>query len=90
MPAVALLRGPAIVNGKDLVLAGTLTQPEIDAAHAAFDEHRIGSIETDKLADFIVIDRDYMTCPTREIADIRVVATYVEGFPVYMNPELAK
>ncbi len=62
----------------------------IDAAHAAFDEHRIGSIETDKLADFIVIDRDYMTCPTREIADIRVVATYVEGFPVYMNPELAK
>ena len=35
VPAVALLRGPAIVNGKDLVLAGTLTQPEIDAAHAA-------------------------------------------------------
>ena len=33
--AVALLRGPAIVNGKDLVFAGTLTQPEIDAAHAA-------------------------------------------------------
>lgn len=62
----------------------------IDAAYAAFDEHRIGSIETDKLADFIVIDRDYMTCPTREIADIRVVATYVEGFPVYVNPELAK
>ena len=33
--AVALLRGPAIVNGHDLVFAGTLTQPEIDAAHAA-------------------------------------------------------
>ncbi len=35
VPAVVLLRGPAIVNGKDLVFAGTLTQPEIDAAHAA-------------------------------------------------------
>jgi len=33
--AVALLRGPAIVNGHDLVFAGTPTQPEIDAAHAA-------------------------------------------------------
>ncbi len=33
--AVALLRGPAIVNGHDLIFAGTLTQPEIDAAHAA-------------------------------------------------------
>ncbi len=33
--AVVLLRGPAIVNGNDLVITGTLTQPEIDAAHAA-------------------------------------------------------
>ena len=33
--AVALLRGPAIVNRHDLVFAGTPTQPEIDAAHAA-------------------------------------------------------
>lgn len=33
--AVALLRGPAIVNANDLVFAGTPTQPEIDAAHAA-------------------------------------------------------
>lgn len=59
----------------------------IDAAHAGFDENRIGSIETGKLADFIVIDRDYMTCSMREIADIRVVATYVEGAPVYVNPD---
>lgn len=62
----------------------------IDAAYAGFDEDRIGSIETDKLADFIVIDRDYMTCHTREIADIRVVATYVEGSPVYINPDFAE
>lgn len=33
--AVALLRGPAIVNGNDLVFTGTPTQPEIDAAHAS-------------------------------------------------------
>ena len=59
----------------------------IDAAYAGFDEKRIGSIEIDKLADFIVIDRDYMSCPPREIADIRVVSTWIEGAPVYTNPD---
>lgn len=61
----------------------------IDAAYAGFDEDRIGSIEVDKLADFVVIDRDYMACPEREIAEIRVVSTWIEGAPVYTNPEFA-
>ena len=33
--AVALIRGPAIVNRHDLVFTGTLSEPEIAAAHAA-------------------------------------------------------
>ena len=35
VPAVALIRGPAIVNRHDLVFAGTPSEPEITAAHAA-------------------------------------------------------
>ncbi|CUH39537.1 hypothetical protein JSE7799_03712 [Jannaschia seosinensis] len=34
-PAVALVRGPAIVNPHDLVFTGTLAEAEITAAHAA-------------------------------------------------------
>jgi len=34
-PAVAVVRGPAIVNRHDLVFAGTPSDPEIEAAHAA-------------------------------------------------------
>jgi hypothetical protein len=34
-PAVALIRGPAIVNRHDLVFAGTPSEGEIAAAHAA-------------------------------------------------------
>jgi hypothetical protein len=34
-PAVALIRGPAIVNRNDLVFVGTPSAPEIAAAHAA-------------------------------------------------------
>jgi hypothetical protein len=33
--AVAVVRGPAIVNRHDLVFAGTPSEPEITAAHAA-------------------------------------------------------
>ena len=33
--AVAIVRGPAIVNRHDLVFAGTPSEPEITAAHAA-------------------------------------------------------
>ena len=35
VPAVALIRGPAIVNRHDLVFAGTPSEGEITAAHAA-------------------------------------------------------
>ncbi|MFI4870385.1 MAG: amidohydrolase family protein, partial [Phycisphaerales bacterium JB061] len=55
----------------------------IDAAFAGFNEKNVGSIEVDKLADFIVIDRDYMTCPDREIADIVVLSTWIEGTAVF-------
>ncbi|MBM9592940.1 head decoration protein [Roseitranquillus sediminis] len=34
VPAVALVRGPAIVNRHDLVFAGTPSEAEIAAAHA--------------------------------------------------------
>ena len=33
-PAVALVRGPAIVNRHDLVFAGTPSEAEVAAAHA--------------------------------------------------------
>jgi hypothetical protein len=35
VPAVAVIRGPAIVNRYDLIFAGTPSEPEIAAAHAA-------------------------------------------------------
>ena len=35
VPGVVVIRGPAIVNQNDLFFAGTPSQAEIDAAHAA-------------------------------------------------------
>lgn len=53
------------------------------AAYGAFEEDIKGSISSGKLADFIVIDRDYMTCPADEIKDIQVLQTVVGGETVY-------
>lgn len=55
------------------------------AAYAAFEEHLKGSISAGKLADFIVIDRDYMQCPDSEIKDIRVLQTILGGAVVFSS-----
>lgn len=52
-------------------------------AYADFEEAAKGSIERGKWADFVVIDRDYMTCPEMEIKDIKALLTVVGGEVLY-------
>jgi predicted amidohydrolase YtcJ len=55
----------------------------INNAHLLFLEDRIGSLEEGKQADFIVIDRDLLTCPEAEIKSTRVLAAYLDGKRVF-------
>ncbi len=48
-----------------------------------FAEKERGSIEPGKLADLVVIDRDYLTCPEDQIRSIEPLMTMVAGEAVY-------
>ena len=52
-------------------------------AQASFREHVIGSIETGKYADFVVMDRDWLTIAADEVMRTRIVATYLSGRRVF-------
>lgn len=55
------------------------------AAYGQFEDHIKGSLEVGKLADFVVLDRDYMVCPARDIKDILPLMTVVGGEVVYVK-----
>ena len=83
-----------VVSGKDTsgqqyFRHGTLTREEALIAHTRSNawlmhkEDLLGTLEVGKLADFVVLDRDYMTIPADEIRDLNSVLTMVDGRVVY-------
>ena len=56
-----------------------------------FQEDNLGSIQPGKLADLVVLDRDYLTIPADQIKDIKPVMTVVGGRIVYeASPQAAR
>lgn len=49
------------------------------AAYSQFEESEKGSIETGKLADFVVLEQDIMQIDATKIRTTKVVATYIDG-----------
>jgi len=52
-------------------------------AFFVFQEDNLGSIQAGKLADLVVLDRDYLTVPADQIKDIQPVMTVMGGRIVY-------
>ncbi len=57
-----------------------------NGAYLMFQEKEKGSIEPGKLADMVVIDKDFLHCPVDEIKDIEPLETIVGGKTVYERP----
>lgn len=58
----------------------------LDAAYAGFMERSVGSLESGKRADFIVLDQDIFEIDTAGIAGIKVLQTWLDGELVYSYP----
>jgi hypothetical protein len=55
----------------------------IDAAYELHQDDNTGSIEVGKFADLIVLDRNPLTIPAEDIANVKVLETVVGGEVVY-------
>jgi predicted amidohydrolase YtcJ len=75
--------------GGTKVLHQTISREDALIAHTrsnaalVFQENNLGSIQPGKLADMLVLDRDYLTIPADQIKDIKPVMTLVGGRIVY-------
>jgi predicted amidohydrolase YtcJ len=65
--------------------AAVLRAATINAAYTLRQEADTGSLEVGKLADLIVLDRNFMTIPAEDIANIKVLQTVVGGRVVYQD-----
>jgi hypothetical protein len=73
------------------VIRQTISREDALIAHTrknaflVFQEDNLGSIQAGKLADLVVLDRDYLTIPADQIKDIRPAMTIVGGRIVHDN-----
>jgi predicted amidohydrolase YtcJ len=58
-------------------------------SHYVLRERTMGSLEPGKVADFIVLDRDFLTIPTDDIPNTKVLMTVVGGKTVHLLSSLA-
>jgi len=57
----------------------------INVARQMFLENERGSIKEGKYADFLLVTKDVLTCPVKEIHEAKPAATYFEGKKVFPN-----
>jgi predicted amidohydrolase YtcJ len=78
--------------GGTKVIRQTISREDALIAHTrknaffVFQEDNLGSIQSGKLADLVVLDRDYLSVPADQIKEIKPVMTMVAGRIVWDRP----
>jgi predicted amidohydrolase YtcJ len=63
----------------------TLRGMTIWAARSNFEENQKGSLEKGKVADFVLLNTDLITCKSEQILKTSVIQTYINGERVFGN-----
>ena len=86
---VTMARQPRRFDDKPLHPEQAITREQalrlytINNAYLTFEEKEKGSIEPGKLADFVILKSDILTCPVEEVRTMAVEQTYLGGKLVY-------
>jgi predicted amidohydrolase YtcJ len=72
-------RGTELVPEEKLTREQAVRLYTINNAYLHHEEKEKGSLEPGKLADLIIIDRDVLTCPVKEIPQTQVVLSVLGG-----------
>jgi predicted amidohydrolase YtcJ len=59
----------------------------INAAYAAYREKELGSIKQGKLADLVVLPKNLLTCDPKDLIDMQVLYTIINGKVGYQTKE---
>ena len=57
------------------------------SAEFLYAESKVGSLEPGKYADFIVVEKDYLSGPDSEVKDNKVIMTVLAGETEYQDPD---
>ncbi len=58
----------------------------MNAAYQYYEENNRGSITIGKIANFVILNENPLTCDPKTIKDIKIVDTYLDGKRAYHNP----
>lgn len=81
-PDIVKYDSDAVITREEALIAHTRSN-----AYLLHMEDKLGTLEAGKLADLVVLDRDYMTIPIDDIRNVTPVMTMVDGEVVFENSD---
>jgi predicted amidohydrolase YtcJ len=84
----AVPTGAVYVPEERIAVADAVRAYTRGSAFAAFSDQQVGTLETGKLADLVVLSQDIFSAPPGSIGKTRVLTTMVGGKIVYSAPRI--
>ncbi|MBR5538597.1 MAG: amidohydrolase, partial [Clostridia bacterium] len=76
-------KGVQLAKEECISVLDALRAITVNAAYQYFEENKKGSIESGKIADFVILDKDPLTVPKETIKEIKVLSTYKNGRKIF-------